>query len=171
MRFEASFLWTWGSLPLAFLTLLACEQEKPAASSPEVLAKRVSQSAAQVEPSLTAEQPAQAPEGPPPWADRKVAGSGFPCAIEDVLSTSCRRCHWDPQENDAPFPLKSWEDTQAQRSGKPIFVLMKQMVAADLMPPLDALVSPKVESLSSEHKRAMLKWLEAGAKRADEVCK
>jgi hypothetical protein len=48
---------------------------------------------------------------------------------------------------------------------------MKQMVAAELMPPLDALVTPKVTPLSAEDKKTMLDWLAAGGKKSDQVCK
>ncbi len=161
----------WAVLPALMLAFVSCKEgeEKPSGQTKEVEGKKsVTEEAVQSAP--PDEKPA-APPSPPPWADRKVGGSGFPCAVEEVLSTSCRRCHWEPQENDAPFPLVKWEDTQAVRSGKPIFVLMKQMVAAELMPPLDALVDPDVEPLTPEHKQVMLAWLEDGAKKSEELCK
>ena len=91
--------------------------------------------------------------------------------MEEVLAASCRRCHWDPRENDAPFSLLRWQDTQKIRTGKPIYLLMQQMVSTDLMPPLDALVEPAVTPLSVEHKQTLLNWLKAGAKESKEVCK
>lgn len=106
----------------------------------------------------------------PPWAERRVEGSGFPCPVEEVLRASCRRCHWEPRENDAPFSLVKWEDTQKVRTGKPIHKLMKQMVEANLMPPLDALVEPAVIPLTADQKQTILTWLGAGATRSNDVC-
>ena len=90
--------------------------------------------------------------------------------MEEVLANSCRRCHWEPQENDAPFGMLSVDGIHEERSGKPIFELMKAMVQADLMPPLDALVTPDVTPLSPEQKKTLLTWLEAGAPRSDKPC-
>lgn len=108
--------------------------------------------------------------GPPPWASRRTEDSGFPCEVEEVLAHSCRRCHWEPLENDAPFSLLSYENVLKMRSGKPIHVLMEQMVQNDLMPPLDALVSPDVTPLSPEQKATLLKWLAAGAPKSIAKC-
>jgi hypothetical protein len=66
--------------------------------------------------------------------------------------------------------MVKWEDTQKMRSGKPIHVLMRQMVGADLMPPLDLSVEPKVSPLSAAHKQTLLAWLDAGAKKSSETC-
>lgn len=141
------------------LALGACEQNSPSSDNEEP--KKPANSSAK----------GTAPKPPPPWSTRRSRQSGFPCDVEAVLSESCRRCHWDPQENDAPFALKSWKDTQELRSDKPIHVLMKQMVEADLMPPLDALVTPDVEPLTPTQKSTLMKWLRDGAQRSDEVCK
>lgn len=108
--------------------------------------------------------------GPPPWASRRTRNSGFPCDVEEVLAQSCRRCHWEPQENDAPFAMLRYENILAMRSGKPIHVLMEQMVQSDLMPPLDALVSPNVTPLEPEQKATLLKWLSAGAPESTADC-
>lgn len=122
------------------------------------------------EPQVAPSEESDPASGPPPWANRVSPDGGFPCDVDEVLASSCRRCHWDPQENDAPFPLVKYEDTQQQRSGKPIFKLMEQMVAADLMPPLDEPVEPQVIPLTPEQKGTLLKWLGAGALRSEEKC-
>ncbi len=141
-------------LILSFLILLAaCEKDDPPATE---------KSAPVVEEPTAVE--------PPAWAGRISVDSGFPCAVEQVLQQSCRRCHWEPQENEAPFALRTWDDTQAMRSGKPIHVLMLQMVEADLMPPLDALVEPDVEPLTAEQKEILVRWLKQGAKKSTEKC-
>lgn len=86
------------------------------------------------------------------------------------MRLSCRRCHWEPQENDAPFGMVRFEDVHRTRSGKPVFLLMQQMLEADLMPPLDALVSPSVTPLPPEAKEVLLTWLRAGAPRSLDRC-
>lgn len=110
------------------------------------------------------------PTFPPSWADRVSPDSGFPCEVDKVLAASCRRCHWEPRENEAPFSLVKYEDIEKMRSGKPISRLMAQMVAADLMPPLDEPVEPKVSPLMPEQKETLLKWLADGAPRSDAKC-
>ncbi len=152
-------------LGLVAVALLGCDEEKAAKFEPEVGVNVQAQAPAAPPASAKVED-----SGPPPWADRKTPGSGFPCGVEEVLAASCRRCHWDPRENDAPFEMVRWEDTQKSRSGKPIHVLMKHMVEADLMPPLNALVKPPVTPLSPEQKKTLLAWLGEGAPRSDEVC-
>ena len=149
-------------------TLPACEQERRESSQVD---SQVTKAALKVQEAGVEPKAAEvAQPTPPPWANRRVEGSGFPCELEEVLAGSCRRCHWEPQENDAPFPLKRWEDTRAERSDKPIHVLMGQMVSAELMPPLDATVSPKVDPLSPEQKEIILDWVEGGAKKSDAPC-
>lgn len=141
-------------VPLLALFSFACEKEKSEVPPAEVGAKSSQKAAAE---SL-------------PWLGRRSPEPGFPCDVEAVLERSCRRCHWDPTENDAPFGMVRYDDVQASRSGKPIFVLMKQMVAADLMPPLDALVTPKVTPLDPKDKETLLAWLQADAPRSTERC-
>lgn len=111
-----------------------------------------------------------APPTPPPWADRVSPDGGFPCEVDKVLAVSCRRCHWEPRENEAPFALVRYDDIERMRSGKPISKLMEQMVEADLMPPLDEPVEPKVTPLTLKQKETLLKWLADGAPRSDEKC-
>jgi hypothetical protein len=126
---------------------------------------------AQVKPSASPQvEVAASSPSPPPWADRISADGGFPCDVDQVLATSCRRCHFDPRENDAPFSLVKYEDIEKVRSGKPISKLMAQMVEADLMPPLDEPVQPKVTPLTPEQKETLLKWLGAGAPRNESKC-
>lgn len=106
----------------------------------------------------------------PPWADRTTKDSGFPCDVEQVLALSCRRCHWEPQENDAPFPLVKWDHTQAERSGAKIIDLMQKQVAADLMPPVEEMLSPPVTPLTEEQKQVLLSWLSSGGLRSSTTC-
>lgn len=106
----------------------------------------------------------------PPWGNRLSKEGGFPCDVDQVLALSCRRCHYEPTENDAPFPLMRYEHIEVIRSGKPIRQLMEQMVAADLMPPLDEPVVPKVTPLTPGQKSTLLDWLKAGAPKNAAPC-
>lgn len=126
-------------------------------------------------PATNQERPRQGPapgqRTPAPWGNRLTPDSGFPCEIEKILATSCRRCHWEPREYDAPFSLVKWEATRETRSGKFIFELMRKQVAADLMPPvLEVVAEPPVEALRSEDKKTLLEWLEAGAEKSNDTC-
>lgn len=148
---------------LFFVGLLAlgCKKESSSRGDPEGMPKEFASKPAPKPP---------APDTPPPWATRASPDVGFPCEVERVLRLSCRRCHWDPQENDAPFSMARFEDVHRTRSGKPIFSLMQQMLEADLMPPLDALATPSVSPLLPSDKEALLVWLKAGAPRSTEIC-
>lgn len=106
----------------------------------------------------------------PPWASRITSGAGFPCDVDAALASSCRRCHWTPTENDAPFAFGKWQDVHETVSGKPIHKLMQQMIEADLMPPLDAVVKPKVDALGDAERKVLLGWLAAGAPKSEAPC-
>lgn len=146
----------------------ACEEKGDAAAPPAPTSAEV-KPAALVQNEPAKEQPAVVP-APPPWANRLSPEGGFPCDVDQVLAASCRRCHWDPQENEAPFSLVKYEDIEKLRSGKPISKLMAQMVEADLMPPLDEPLEPKVTPLTSEQKTILLKWLGGGAPKNTVKC-
>ena len=48
------------------------------------------------------------------------------CAARTVLRDKCQRCHQDPTQNGAPFPLLTYADTQVvDRKGVPRFQRMK----------------------------------------------
>lgn len=158
----------WAALALALC--LGCEAQH---SPKEMADPDVPEVKAPPQPLQDAPQPAPSPEAsptPPPWAKRVSPDGGFPCDVDQVLAASCRRCHWEPQENDAPFALAKYEDIEKMRSGKPIAKLMEQMVEADLMPPLDEPVEPKVTPLTAEQKETLLKWLGDGAKKSTQKC-
>lgn len=153
---------------LALLFCLSCEEHT---SQKEAAQPGVSDDKPAAEPqALTVEEP-PATQALPPWADRVSPDGGFPCEVDKVLAYSCRRCHWEPRENEAPFALVKYEDIEKVRSGKPISKLMAQMVQADLMPPLEEPVEPKVTPLTPEQKGTLLKWLADGAPRSEERCR
>jgi hypothetical protein len=107
----------------------------------------------------------------PAWYGRVSTQPGFPCDVEHVLRLSCRRCHWEPTENGAPFAMVEWSDVQEiLRGTTPIYQAMKQMLDADLMPPQSAPLEPPVSALSAADKLVLSEWLGAGAPESDEVC-
>lgn len=88
----------------------------------------------------------------------------IPCEVDAVLEAKCRRCHTEPQQNGAPFPLLTWKDTQVDYFGTPIWVRMAEAVASGFMP-LCAENScgnfvPPVEKLTEGEKTTLLSWLE-----------
>lgn len=154
-----------GRAVLPCVLLVACQNGSSVSeAAPAATSVSAALPAAEAVPSVTKIES-------PPWAVRTTQAAGFPCDVDRVLADVCRRCHWEPQEHDAPFAMTNWQDLQAKRDGKPIFVLMQQMVEADLMPPTDALVKPRPEPLSAEQKSTLLAWLAQGATRATDTCK
>lgn len=86
------------------------------------------------------------------------------CSAELVLATKCQRCHRDPPENGAPFPLLHYADTQVIDSkGKPRFERMAEAVSSDYMPARFLKLDPPVEALTNEEKHTLLEWLGRGA--------
>jgi hypothetical protein len=86
------------------------------------------------------------------------------CQTLGVLEASCQRCHGDPLENRAPWPLLTYEHTQAPyyNTDLEIFEKMRTVVAADFMP-LELDIQPPVQPLSCEQKTTLLTWLDEGA--------
>jgi hypothetical protein len=92
----------------------------------------------------------------------------FPCEVDLILETRCRRCHGSPTKNGAPFPLLTWNDTLKDYSG-PIYEAMYKAVKLDFMPYCaDGSCSEKVVSsleggptlpLSAEQKKTLLDYL------------
>lgn len=76
----------------------------------------------------------------------------FPCEIETIIKDKCQRCHQDPPQKGAPFPLLTYENTQAEYVKKLIYERMKTAIANNFMP----LTPPK---LTDAEKETMLAWL------------
>jgi hypothetical protein len=103
----------------------------------------------------------------PPACDEGAGGEGgVPavavrfCQAERVLRESCQRCHQRPPLNGAPFPLVTYEDTQATFDvGKARWQRMKEVVESNFMP-LRLRLDPPVEPLTCEQKSTLLGWLE-----------
>jgi len=88
----------------------------------------------------------------------------IPCAPRRVLETVCQRCHGDPLQNDAPFPLRSREDVTRVRGGSPTYEKMRAQVDSRRMP-----LAPV--TLGDADRETLLAWLRAGAPpAAEETC-
>jgi hypothetical protein len=85
----------------------------------------------------------------PNWCDARV-----------VLQAKCQRCHGDPLESGAPFPLLTYADTQATNSkGSPRYEQMKAALEAEYMPPQFLQLTPAVEPLTTDESTTLLTWL------------
>ncbi len=60
--------------------------------------------------------------------------AGLPCEVFSILEANCQRCHNDPQENGAPFPLLTYDDTQAEYGARPIWDRMSDAVEPGAIP-------------------------------------
>lgn len=91
------------------------------------------------------------------------------CDVKDVLSEYCLRCHSEPPQHHAPFPLDTYESLQAELSGGrgPIWGSMGRAVSTGFMPMTSLDLDPPVLPLPEEPKARLLQWLEAGAPRGD----
>ena len=96
------------------------------------------------------------PTGPVPW-----------CDAYRILNCVCQQCHQAPPLNGAPFPLLSYDDTQARypfKSSKPIWQQMQTVVGNGFMPYQgDPTVMPAVQPLPAPQKATLLAWLAEGA--------
>jgi uncharacterized membrane protein len=95
-------------------------------------------------------------ESHPQPASSAVRTGAFPCDVNRVVASTCRKCHTRPPENGAPFPLDTYEDTQADLDGQPIYTYMKVALETSRMP-----LAP-VE-LDQGGRAVLLAWLRAGA--------
>ena len=90
------------------------------------------------------------------------------CDVLPILQSKCQRCHQDPTQNSAPFPLLTYSDTQvpAPTPDKPArkrFEQMRTAVESGVMPDQTQDLEPPVSALSCEEKATLLAWLRAGA--------
>ncbi len=102
----------------------------------------------------------------PPFGELKVEDSGFSCEVDATLQAKCRRCHMQPARHGAPFPLMTWEQTQAVFRSGPIWRQLGAVVKSGFMP-YRIPANPPVEPLTDAEKQALLAWVEAGGKRAE----
>jgi hypothetical protein len=99
-------------------------------------------------------------------ADRPVNAVSW-CEARAVIHRKCTRCHGDPPDNGAPFPLVSFDDTQRCHNDRPVSERMHVAVESGAMPFVELTeilsLSPPVEDLTPEEKTVLLTWLEQGA--------
>jgi len=103
-----------------------------------------------------------ASNGPASTGDAGVLVQDEPdwCAARTVLQGKCQRCHAEPSENGAPFPLLTYADTQvADRKGTPRYEKMKAALESEYMPPLFLELTPAVEPLSPDESATLRTWL------------
>jgi uncharacterized membrane protein len=85
------------------------------------------------------------------------------CAARRVLEAKCQRCHGEPTEHGAPFPLVTYEDTQVvNRRGEARFTAIATVVADGFMPPGFITLEPAVEPLTVPEQELLLGWCSAG---------
>ena len=93
------------------------------------------------------------------------------CEARSVLQQKCVRCHQDPPQNEAPFPLLTFEDVHATPYAQMYDVddeaweLMLNAVETGFMPPVTLFpdLDPPVEPLTDDEKNTLLDWLRAEA--------
>jgi hypothetical protein len=90
---------------------------------------------------------------------------GIPCDPNRVLQNVCQHCHSAPPQNGAPFPLVTYEDTQALASGVPLWKFMRAVVQSGAMPLPPVQIDPAQRDL-------LLAWFDAGApaRSASDMC-
>jgi hypothetical protein len=99
----------------------------------------------------------------PPFGPLRVEDSGLPCEVDDVLAKKCRRCHATPARHSAPFPLFTWDETQALRGDQPLYVHIGRVVQSGYMP-IRIEANPPVEPLTDAEKKILLDWVNGGGK-------
>jgi hypothetical protein len=113
---------------------------------------------------------AGADANPCPPIDPNLVNPSFPCEIDAILEAKCRRCHTEPQQNGAPFPLLTWQDTQEEYFLTPIYKRMHNAVKTDFMPFVALPLEPPVEPLTPAEKAKLLEWLECALPVEAQTC-
>jgi hypothetical protein len=96
---------------------------------------------------------------PCPFIDPAIITPALPCDVEAVLKAKCQRCHQNPPLNGAPFPLLTWENTQAIYFNQPIYARMLKAVSSGFMPYKGVVLDPPVEPLTDDEKATLIAWL------------
>ncbi|HKQ71775.1 MAG TPA: hypothetical protein VJT73_20670 [Polyangiaceae bacterium] len=110
-----------------------------------------------------------APEGKVADA-RGDAGAGSTwCDVLGVLEAKCQRCHREPPDHGAPFPLMTYADTQVRKGILMSLVqsMVLEEVAADRMPAAFVVLDPPVEALTIAEKNVLLGWSETAPSSLD----
>lgn len=93
--------------------------------------------------------------GAEPFVCEKPNTFDLPCDVYTVLDDVCQNCHFEGTMI-APFKLETFEDTQADYAGQPIWERMKRATADTDPPPVPAmpqgnhpLPKPKLDALTA----------------------
>ena len=97
-------------------------------------------------------------------------GLTIPCDVQRVLEAKCQRCHGDPQQNGAPFPLLTLEHFHADYFDVAIHQRAAMAVESGFMPLPSTTIMPPVLPLTDEEKTILLDWLNAGAEGVMATC-
>lgn len=95
------------------------------------------------------------------------------CDVAPIIESKCLRCHGEPQENSAPFPLTTYEMLVAESpegSGQPLYERMEEAITTDYMPATWMELEPPVEDLTEHEETTLLEWFHAGAPRGHVPC-
>lgn len=89
------------------------------------------------------------------------------CDVAPILASKCQRCHTDPPEHGAPFPLLTYADTQEpsplpDEPGRTRASDMFHAVESDYMPYKGVDLEPPVSQLTCQEKTTLLDWLGKG---------
>jgi uncharacterized membrane protein len=85
------------------------------------------------------------------------------CQVQTVLEQKCQRCHTDPPDNGAPFPLVTYEDTQVvDRREISRLQRMHDAVESEYMPATWMKLDPPVQGLTANERAVILDWASAG---------
>ncbi len=95
------------------------------------------------------------------------AGALVPFCEAFKVMKVCRRCHEPvPNRVGTPFALLSWEDTQQDYVGEPVWHHMINVLEIDFMPlrtlPIE-IINPPIQPLDPTCKNTLLTWLRQGA--------
>lgn len=88
--------------------------------------------------------------------------------VRAIVLEKCVRCHSDPPQNEAPFPLTTYEAFDGSYPGFPdvqIAERARDAVASGLMPFTGLELDPKVEALEASEKETLLLWFDSGRPR------
>jgi len=89
------------------------------------------------------------------------------CDVQPIVASRCERCHAEPPEHGAPFPLTDYAATQAHYQGEPIYERMARAVRSGAMPPVTLPVEPPVVDLDEDEVELIGAWSDAGAPSGD----
>jgi hypothetical protein len=110
-----------------------------------------------------------APDGGCAPIDPCIVTRAIPCDVDAILERKCRRCHSDPMQNGAPFPLVTWANIHEKTPPGIIYERMRRAVTLTLtngdpfMPAVWVPLDPPVEPLTDDEKATLLGWLDACA--------